>query len=142
MSNVRRHICIPRGPTRVRAAAQRYIGSQKTRSKCRRCSTVLEGHRCAGLSFQKWFFCIETPYSKDRLQPKGRTSGQNFFPRCETCLFSLDFVTVYVERIGRGTGDSIRRAAWGKQRQSRGRDKKTLTYFNILPIMNEYYDKD
>ena len=42
MQNIRSHNGIPRRPALARAATQRYIGSQKTRSKNRRCSTVFE----------------------------------------------------------------------------------------------------
>ena len=79
LTNVRRHIHIPRGPTLVRAAAQRYIRSQKTRSKCRRCSTVLEGYGCAGLSFQKGTFCMKKYIAKQIFQKKGGPSERNFF---------------------------------------------------------------
>ena len=50
MQNIRSHNGIPRRPALARAATQRYIGAQKTRSKDRRCSTVFEGHHC-GCSF-------------------------------------------------------------------------------------------
>ena len=65
VTDIRRHSHIPRGPTFVRDAAQRYIGSQKTRSKCRRCFTVLERYGCAGLSVQI-IYDISPQYNKDR----------------------------------------------------------------------------
>ena len=64
MTDIRRHSHIPRGPTFVRDAAQRYIGSQKTRSKCRRCFTVLERYGCAGLSVRV-IYDISPQYNKD-----------------------------------------------------------------------------
>ena len=65
LTDIRRHNHIPRGPTFVRDAAQRYIGSQKTRSKCRRCFTVLERYGCAGCLFRS-FINISPQYNKDR----------------------------------------------------------------------------
>ena len=38
--NVRLQVCIATAPAFARAVTQRYIGAQKTRSKCRRYSTV------------------------------------------------------------------------------------------------------
>ena len=72
VTDIRRYNHISRGPTFVRDAAQRYIGSQKTRSKCRRCFTVLERYGCAGLSVQI-IYDISPQYNKDRF-PIARAS--------------------------------------------------------------------
>ena len=70
MQNIRSHNGIPRRPALARAATQRYIGAQKTRSKDRRCSTVFEGHHC-GCSFLQIgsYFSLHLIFSK--------TSDQN-----------------------------------------------------------------
>ena len=70
MTDIRRHHHISRGPTFVRDAAQRYIGLQKTQSKCRRCFTVLERYGGAGLSVPAIY---DMQCSKDRF-PIGKAS--------------------------------------------------------------------
>ena len=128
VTDIRRYNHISRGPTFVRDAAQRYIGLQKTRSKCRRCFTVLERYGCAGLSVQI-IYNISPQYNKDRF-PIARA------PRPERLLR-------YRHSNSRGRAERFCVMTEYRERMIIYTEKtdlpeKPLTYFNLLPIIIEY----